>query len=687
MREEGFPIVSLGAAKIIAAPGAHYRLVSAKAALVGCDRFQPDVVAIETPQAFVGPLQQALRELYPVPCVVVGQRRGADSGYAIPVAPSDSICQATRWAAQQGVPVVGVDLPIDRGESDAPAALAPFDDWIWDRVGLPEGLRLCRPLLARGRTDADQVRERFMVQQLRALTRSFRCILWVGGAAHWETIAAGLVQPGAAEGPAPNPVPSRETDWNFSIALLDPAVALRRYLDDLPRWTWEFHGVADQPELVAAFDKWAATEKIIADALEHFRLAFGEPSPRAAMHFEALLKKMLAHRSLLTPRLAPLYQAGHAAVSKEFADLLLEKALDYPIPPLTVVADGREGYPLLTEADADGRCLRNKDQRKGQVSLVILHRSPTHVSPQATKVRDDATLEAIRKKMQRAAQLLKGDRVPERWETAVPENVLAQELFSRARARAREMLQPERHALPFTGSLGEGVDVRATIRSLARGQQGVYVIAPGTRKEALDSYEPIVWHLADPGRFLYGTYQYGWKRNRLDRKDWYYYSFFWASIHHLEPELIRWDWGISVNFAPVTWGKPQVREFIRAYPERVPTTDIFAEGHTTAANVLERMGAAAVQYARRAVVWVSPKPETIPASVKAMAAAQGKRLVHVGLDCFSPEELARLGSYHLFRTDDPSDDIVTPREVLEAIERHRGKSPRFGTEASGPKVL
>jgi len=668
------PTVKLpSGASITGVPGAHYRLATAQAAIVALDRLRPAAVTVELHASALAGVRSALSDCYPAPCGVCWTNPVVDrAGHVVIVSPSDSIAQASRWATETSTPLFGVDLLTHREPDDARDSRTvpePADDWIWYGPATPEQLRPWRATHHNLRkTPADLRREEFMAVQLRRLAEKYGRIVWVGGAAHWARIADLLLT--VTDKLCPEAPFSPELA--FELAYLDPAMALARYLDDLPNATYQFHCATREAGDLSRFDKWRAFEGgILPSALSHYTQAFAGMSPRAVRSFNALLRRLVGADGLVAPRLSHLYAAGAAAVDEHFARLVVEKALEFPVPNLTDVAPGQGGRPLLTQAAPDDGRLYRSNQGDGTGYQPVFP-PPTAVDSSGRQPQE--TTSEIRRQVRRTARRASNSASGSRWEASLPEDHFAQRMHQQARRLAREAVRrTETISLPFsrTLSLGEGVDVRATVRGYVRRQPEPFVMNRRRSDASLvEDHEPVVWELKDPGHYSTNTMLYGWHKTAdAPVGQSLYFSYFWATQTRVGRDLLRWDWGVSVNFCDPT-SQTRARQFATANPGRVPTTDLPAGTH--AGNVVEKIGAAAVKHARLAVVWVSPTPAAIPASVRALAQSTRKRLIHVSTARLPPEDLDRLTYYHLWRTDDwDADEMVPPEPVLAKIEQYR----------------
>jgi len=693
MGKHMFPVVSVLNGSVMGCPGAHHRLVSAKMALQACESLAPEAVALEVPAFALPGLEQALRELYPIPCAVCLSGPGANQGCAFAVAPSDSICQAARWALSHQVPLFGVDLLLPHAERrEAVSSFAAFDDWAWDAPeNLPDGIAPWSAEWGAVADEGDRVREEHMAARLAALVEGgFRSILWVGGAAHWSSVAK-LLSAGSCGTPCRDAALSLGLACKPYIAYLDPELALARFLDDLPHASWRFHCATQLPTGAGRFQKWEVVDAVVGEAVEHYGQAFANGvSPRAARHFQALLRKLVAQEDLVTPRLHHLYAAGKVCLGDHFGRLVVQKALEYPFAQLRRGADREKGYPLLTADPARPDCLTYPGLRDSQ-GLRIINCPSTHVEEAA--IAQDA--DSVHQEIRRAARQGAPPSSDCRWDDCIPEAHAAQRMHHRARQLAREVAREfEVQAQPFSRclTLGDGVDVRATVRARTRGHTDPLVKIPTSSHAVLDDHEPVVWDLQEPSRECGPTPLYGWLG-----KGWHgcaqhiYFTWFWAACTPVNADLIRWDWQLCVNFHDQT-SMEKARRFARKHPERVPRENIF--DCPTPDSVREQVGTAAVRYAREWVVWVSPSPDSTPAVVRMLAESAGKRIVHVPSRQFDPGDLAVHRYYHLWRRqmpDDGPDEEIPPKEILALVEKQRtscmaGRSTWRGSAGRRPRA-
>ncbi len=166
-------------------PSHHYSPVFAQTVLAAFEKFSPDAVAVELPTTLASEMDWCV-SCWPEPVALISEK------YTLPFVPGDSMVEAIRLAYQNKIPTFCVDLDVADPIRRLSTYVLPSSEFAM-RVGkqfleTTDALRDaqgCPP-------DEDLAREAFMAQRLAELMKQFRCVLWVGGMAHWTRIAERL---------------------------------------------------------------------------------------------------------------------------------------------------------------------------------------------------------------------------------------------------------------------------------------------------------------------------------------------------------------------------------------------------------------------------------------------------------------------------------------------------------------
>jgi len=169
---------------LVGVPSLHYQPVFAQAVRAAMEKFHPDAVAVELADALAAEMDW-LVTCWPAPVASVTEHE------ILPCVPGDSILEAYRLATVQKIPKFCVDLDYT-GTIPRPAVSLPSGEFA-PRVGRLF-LEATDVLMEQAgpAADGDMAREAFMAAQLAELMAKHRCVLWVGGMAHWTRIVERL---------------------------------------------------------------------------------------------------------------------------------------------------------------------------------------------------------------------------------------------------------------------------------------------------------------------------------------------------------------------------------------------------------------------------------------------------------------------------------------------------------------
>jgi hypothetical protein len=343
---------------LYAVPSIHYRQVFAQLVFEACWRKRFDVIAVELPPSLqeLGIVDHAL-SLAPLPGVIIYPgtdkprmmevpedgdptrkkmvMRPVKPGFMFPLTACDSIVMALRCPqllAQRwpgwNPEVVLVDDEFREGERQH--RKFDFQD---DYEVMVDGLaafqgRMSGAFHASRTLPMDDVRERTMASRLRRLIDEGKEVLFVCGAAHWQSIC-GYLDAGVHY--EPTETPGRQSR-RLVLAPLEPAVAwLWGWLDDIPRVGWEMEKACRRGSL-EGFDKRAAVEMLVR---ETFVDALDEEVPTSIRRLEKMerfAETLASAAGRWVPELDDhLVVAAEACVEDRFAELLKEKALEFPV--------------------------------------------------------------------------------------------------------------------------------------------------------------------------------------------------------------------------------------------------------------------------------------------------------------------------------------------------------------------
>lgn len=434
---------------LVGVPSYHYQPVFAQVVRAAIEKFRPDAVAVELPATIAGEMDW-LVSCWPDLAVSVSKET------FIPCVSGDSIIEAYRLARQKRLPAFCVDLdvadPIHRSKVNLPSCEFA------SRVGRQQFLETTDALEATAGPPAggDLAREAFMAQRLSELMKQFRCVMWVGGMAHWTRMAQRL-RSGNFTGPAVRVIRSR----TFRRAKLSPT-ALYKMTGRTP---FQLARYAKTP---CRYDEWQTVRALGLAACQSkadvtLRIAGHDaPADESAEPVSAsvdVARMLIYARNFAAssgiremPGLGELLTAASATLGNRYAGRLYliamrerDGAQTHGLPSLTYERkDGKQGYRL------EGRWLTAE---------------PYWPSPGSRSLWVAQQLDATRKMQAPYASVPKAkDGDPWEW-MAYPSDETAYEAFVRyVLEHASLPDSQESKSFPFQAGLRDGVDVRDTIR-------------------------------------------------------------------------------------------------------------------------------------------------------------------------------------------------------------------------------
>ncbi|MBI4918150.1 MAG: hypothetical protein HY825_20090 [Acidobacteria bacterium] len=474
---------------VVAVPSVHNSLPHAERvnALARGGTF--GAVAVELPPPLVPEVVRWLRDLgihegSPLPCMLgllskpgTGVRalpggagnikeKPASSCSALYLSPTDSIVEAIRSAVELGLPVFGVDAAhAGWRKPDAKSLMLP-DPHLWATM---EGYAGTYAAAAAGQRDpvVDAPREAAMVAGLLNCVHQHGDTLFVCGLAHWLPVLEGL---GAGAGRERSEI--RNAPISTSRVIVHPAEAAG-YLDSFPLVAAEWASVrvpAGRGGAAVSVDVRALFLRLLRKFYsEYFTKVDSGLDARsqdlsALPGFEALIAAECTLRQRRAPDLALVSSAvAGQVVSRPMARALTEELmrLDWASPksrhpavrglPVMEPCDGAEsGYYRLVGKNGREIGPRFHIGRHGREGVPGLNWDWE---------------DAPRKSELRSAGYYSN------W---LPIDVVCMALALKS-ADVALAAKPKRRSEPFSGSMRDGLDIRATIRSHSRGEDRIYI--------------------------------------------------------------------------------------------------------------------------------------------------------------------------------------------------------------------
>lgn len=389
---------------------------------------------------------------------------------------TDSIVEALRCSVEWGVPAFGIDL-----EEYASPAYEPV--LIEDPRGASASLETYIRRNARLASTSfdryiDERRESVMVARLKRLATDFGSVLYSGGLAHWERIESGIQDSTIA----PAPALPEGADGIYRRVQVDPLLAMQ-HMDVFPEVTTRYEEARFVPDRTIEPDR--LYEGLKKSALM-VATEVSTPSERAQLGpFFQYLSNLCWVRQKPLPSVFDCVGAATAMISKEFASrfgkALMNRNIDWINP---------EDWPSLpvlkespSESDSGGRSgsgelVRLWGGEPGGEAFYLGGNGLGGLGEQDT--RPVSRIDQLREKfelMKRGIRFSFGNS----WAWHPRENLLygtGYEAADRVFAKTRQM-----DIEPFAGSLHDGLDMKATLRSYVRGEK-----RPQVRRRRYSTY-------------------------------------------------------------------------------------------------------------------------------------------------------------------------------------------------------
>jgi hypothetical protein len=376
---------------------------------------------------------------------------------------TDSMIESIRLALELEIPVYGVDL----GEIANAERGQPFlPDPALARNGLvPYLARSAACSDSHGDAVVDGRRERVMAARLKRLLQQYRRVLFSGGLGHWTQLCRHLADASLRAALEP----SRSEGETFTRVVVAPSLAIHQ-MDLFPDLAVCYEAVRRLPLEAepSLMDYGAIYRAKLAAAWE-----CAEPTRRDAA---AAFSQYLTHLALVQQRRVPdLFMILHAArvmISPGFASRLGEALVTNALP--WARPDQWPGLPYLSEVrphSTTSSCsgpraqLLSPDSRSAPFFLAHLASDDDRTAEWPLPPLADPAAEDVEPK---PASI----QCPA-WVWPPCESLLFGTAYEGAAIAERRRRGPRPE--PFAGSLYDGVDVKATLRALLRGERRVQV--------------------------------------------------------------------------------------------------------------------------------------------------------------------------------------------------------------------
>jgi hypothetical protein len=533
------PIIEINGSQIYAVPAVHYRAVFAREVNRICysEETRPDAVVVELGPHIVCEITAWMKELGlspflkgELPCmlgILVKNRLihpelretalslQKHSGkplseisrqlqkqllyfsdkYLLGLSSTDSIIEALRCAVELSIPVYGVDMDefsVKPGENpmieEPPASSFNLTKYVSDHAKMASTFR---------DVYVDRRREHVMAARLKSISRRHKRILFTGGLAHWEMIKGLMKNPEVR--PADFLIP--EASMEFTRVILHPKMALA-FMDIYPVLATMYENNRHGPGIKAGFSfHLPESSHVCRDILskvykKYFREFKTDPSAvkkgiesHKIPDFERLVANLQMVHQRFAPSIAELLECSGSMMPSLFSGLLTSQLMDigrpwaspeqFPELPLImqIPPENQDGYNNMSV-----NMYKLIDERKN-LKVYGLNGINRHGTFTIKYHQTNPLSESI-------LRLWKWEGEPKEqheqikyfnWVWPPCEALLYGSACEAARMVITRSKEPVSAA--FEGSLYDGLDIKATIRSTIRGERKIYIKKPSSAKK------------------------------------------------------------------------------------------------------------------------------------------------------------------------------------------------------------
>ena len=414
------------------------------------------------------------------------------------LSPVDSRVEAVRCALERGLPLYGIDLDAYASTKFPEVCMADPAAAFGRVAQYVNGHRFLFP--PRSEDEVDRRREYIMAVRLKALCHAHARVLFVCGIEHWNGIAALLEQ----ELPDSPLLRFQERQWDttrYRRVVVDPTIAIR-YMDAFPAVTQGYEMCrSGTPEGFFDIDNSMQSsvimDRILASVATRYFCTdqFTKNDTARAEDLEALpgFHDQLERYRQITGRsdCSVLVRAAQSMMSGKFTRVLAEKLAEFPwAAPEQFPECGQVTY----DSDGCGGAITAKYAPEGANSFVQMSLHPPLYQSYEMKIPLSVGSKGAPPESDDDHSLVASKFTWPPWE------YLFSFLCKRAVSHGT-MPQKEASIEKYQGDIGQGVDVRATLKAVIRGEKALYVKIPKTVRKRIEPQTgdgfPVVW-IFDP---------------------------------------------------------------------------------------------------------------------------------------------------------------------------------------------
>jgi hypothetical protein len=559
-------------------------------------REQPDCVAVELPETMSAALERVVQRL---PLLSVLRYPVAEGPAFLLIEPSDPIIEAIRLARERQLPWHPIDRDCDAYPSQHDRVPDPH---AVERIGYRAYVdKVAQTLASAPRSPEDELREKTMAFHLRRLLERHQKVLFVCGLAHVERVRA------LVDAPVARPIGrTKRADVQLFHLHEDSSrevLSEPGYVQGLYE-QWRAAPPAGAAPPAALSDRYKLLRQLLLAARDRMEREDGERMPARALRIGLQFARNQAlARGGLAADLYELTIAARGVGSDDFAWHVWDLGVTYPYQSA------------------------NPDLPAYRLTLDELHHGKKRLwFRRRLKTRRHA-LRLVRPRKKEPAPGEWGDRFHEPSICSYPpEDVRVEGYGEYLKKKGKSLLASERaRVAPFLSGLGEGIDLRETIKNWAHDGR-LYV----REEQAASAAVGAVCVIFDAE----------------DQQNRYSYTVTWQGEHEDESDMALYATPPSAHVVGPKIGRCEYGGFLMTYPPG-RMFHVFEDAYFDAARTkAERLLYAAIDYSiERCIVYVAARPP--PRRVSSFAGRTGKHVLFVPLGQLSPATLRKIRIFHV----------------------------------------
>jgi hypothetical protein len=632
------------------------------------------------------------KDLSELPLDLLYQELGFAGNSLVCMAPTDSIIEAIRCSLELDVPLYGIDL---EESANGGHEKTTIEDPIGANGNLIDYIDRNAHYAARQRdNEIDVRREMAMVARLKTILKQHQRVLFACGMAHWPSIRE-MLHDSSIRPSSKVCMPSDDALRMYKRIVLHPVKAIP-YMDLFPAVVKEYEKHRKSP---SCFDghpikgTYLDPKRLFDDLMqETYEEYFANPANQGLYRHQDLesvddFERYLLNLCFLNLRAVPDFfttlSSAQEMMSSEFVQAITRKFMDFPWTSL----DEHPGCSLLApDSDDDGTyesVVLEDNEMPGGKSHFYIRTVPGQVMAHTqAKIPYEWKNEKIR---MRKVRKLWGDGILHTW---IPWEYLITSMSLRAINKVRRRGAVDR-VEPFEGSLLDGIDVKATLRSHSRGKNKLYV--RDTVKEPLNDISntiegfPVVWILTPhtkEGNEWIALYEYcEWMKKHVRDRSMldqvrnlkggmmialigYGNRYEHSKASKLNSKIRSDHYDGIIMYQPICWSKKQFARWVEVTQfQRNPfchhgvlgakggdLTRLFDEEHGVKIGEYDwttTMVLLALPYARGIMAVVAPDGYAFDPIIRDRACRYGVDVCRVSLSLFSKQEIKDLSINHM----------------------------------------